>query len=77
MKSAEAFTRLQQRITGYREDMIAMQRELVRRVAVGPDNHGPGEAEKAVYLVKELRHLGLTVTDYPALDDRVAGGAAA
>jgi hypothetical protein len=31
-----AFTRLQQRITGYREDMIVMQRELVRRVPMGP-----------------------------------------
>jgi hypothetical protein len=46
MNSTAAFQRLQQLITGYREDMSARQRELVLRVAVGPDNHGPGEAEK-------------------------------
>ncbi len=74
MNSIAAFQRLQQLIAGYREDMIALQRELVRRVAVGPDNHGPGEAEKADFLVVELQKLGLSVTDYPAPDDRVAGG---
>ena len=36
MKSAEAFARLQQRITGYREDMIAMQR------GGPPGGGGPG-----------------------------------
>ncbi len=74
MNSNAAFTHLQQVIASYREDMIALQRELVRRVAVGPDNHGPGEAEKAEFLTAELQKLGLTVTDYPAPDDRVAGG---
>ncbi len=74
MDKSAVFARLQQRIAGYRQDMISMQRELVRRVAVGPDNHGPGEAEKADFLTGELRKLGLIVTDYPAPDDRVAGG---
>ncbi len=68
------FTRIQELIAGYRHEMIAMQRELVRRNAVGPDNQGPGEAAKAAYLADELRRLGLTVTDYPAPDERVAGG---
>jgi succinyl-diaminopimelate desuccinylase len=68
------FTKLQQLIAGYRQDMIDLQRELVRRVAVGPDNHGPGEAEKAEFLAAELQRMGLTVTDYPAPDDRVTGG---
>ena len=74
MDNSGVFPRLQQLITGYRQDMIDLQRELVRRVAVGPDNHGPGEAEKADFLTAELGKLGLTVTDYPAPDDRVAGG---
>lgn len=74
MQPAPAFDHLQHLIAGYRYDMIALQRELVRRVAVGPDNDGPGEAEKAAYLMAELQKLGLTVTDYPAPDDRVAGG---
>jgi len=74
MNSTARFPRLQQLIGGYRKDMIALQRELVRRIAVGPDNNGPGEAEKAAFLAVELEKLGLTVTDYPAPDDRVAGG---
>lgn len=74
MNSAAQFPRLQAMIAGYRDEMIAMQRELVRRVAVGPDNHGPGEAEKAAFLTAELEKLGLMVTDYPAPDERVAGG---
>jgi succinyl-diaminopimelate desuccinylase len=74
MNSTAAFQRLQQLIAGYRDDMIALQRELVRRVAVGPDNHGPGEAEKADFLATELQNLGLSVRHYPAPDDRVAGG---
>ena len=74
MDNSNTFPRLQQLIASYRQDMITLQRELVRRVAVGPDNHGPGEAEKADFLTAMLENLGLTVTDYPAPDDRVAGG---
>jgi succinyl-diaminopimelate desuccinylase len=74
MNSSPSFTHLQQLITGYRQDMIVLQRELVRRLAVGPDNDGPGEAEKAAFLAVELEKLGLVVADYPAPDARVAGG---
>ncbi|HAY20949.1 MAG TPA: diaminopimelate aminotransferase [Desulfobacterales bacterium] len=74
MKSDTNFPRIKQLIAGYRDDMISLQRELVRRVAVGPDNDGPGETEKAHFLTAELQKLGLTVTDYPAPDDRVSGG---
>jgi succinyl-diaminopimelate desuccinylase len=74
MSSTEKFAHLQQLIIGYRQDMIILQRELVRRLAVGPDNDGPGEAEKAAFLAVELKKLGLMVADYPAPDDRVAGG---
>ncbi len=68
------FAKIQHLIAGYRQEMIEMQRELVRRVAVGPDNQGPGEADKAAYLAAELRRLGLEVKEYPAADERVAGG---
>lgn len=74
MGTPEAFDLVKQLILGYREDMVALQAELVRRVAVGPDNDGPGEADKAAYLTKVLTRLGLEVTDYPAPDPRVAGG---
>ncbi|MGQ9920688.1 MAG: M20 family metallo-hydrolase [Desulfobacca sp.] len=74
MTHCHNFATLKEIIAGYRQAMIELQRELVCRNAVGPDNHGPGEAEKAVYLAEELRRLGLMVTDYPAPDERVAGG---
>jgi succinyl-diaminopimelate desuccinylase len=74
MNATDRFPHLQQLIAGYRNDMINLQRELVHRIAVGPDNDGPGEAEKAAFLAVELEKLGLTVTDYPAPDDRVPGG---
>jgi succinyl-diaminopimelate desuccinylase len=54
--------------------MIDLQRELVARVAVGPDQGGPGEAEKAVFLEDLLTGWGLKVDNFPAPDDRVAGG---
>jgi succinyl-diaminopimelate desuccinylase len=41
---------------------------------VGPDQGGPGEAEKAAYLKDLLESWGLTVDNYPAPDERVAGG---
>jgi len=74
MSDLTDFARLQDMIRGYGQDIIEWQRQLVRRVAVGPDNHGPGEAEKAAYLMELLQRLGLDVVDYPAPDDRVPGG---
>jgi succinyl-diaminopimelate desuccinylase len=47
---------------------------LVSRVAVGPDQGGPGEGEKAAYLQKLLTSWGLKVDNYPAPDERVPGG---
>jgi succinyl-diaminopimelate desuccinylase len=74
MSTIHNFGRLEEIIRGSRQELIDWQRQLVRRVAVGPDNHGPGEAEKAAYLRELLEQWGLAVTDYPAPDDRVAGG---
>ena len=54
MNPTAKFPHLQQLIAGYRNDMIDLQRELVRRLAIGPDNDGPGEAEKAAFLAVEL-----------------------
>lgn len=68
------FEAVADQIGRYRPDMIALQRELVRRVAVGPDQGGPGEGEKAAFLADLLRTWGLVVENYPAPDPRVAGG---
>jgi len=74
MKPIEQFSQVSERLEQLREEMINLQRELVSRVAVGPDNDGPGEGEKAVFLENLLTGWGLRVENYPAPDPRVAGG---
>jgi succinyl-diaminopimelate desuccinylase len=68
------FQQVLSQIDRYRDNMIDLQRELVARVAVGPDQGGPGEAEKAAFLTELLTSWGLKVDNFPAPDDRVAGG---
>ena len=68
------FQQVTERLGQYREEMVNLQRELVRRVAVGPDQGGPGEGEKAAFLRELLTGWGLRVDNYPAPDPRVAGG---
>ncbi|MFW6112818.1 MAG: M20 family metallo-hydrolase [Thermodesulfobacteriota bacterium] len=70
----EHFSQVSERLEQYREEMINLQRELVSRVAVGPDQGGPGEGEKAAFLEELLTGWGLRVDNYPAPDPRVAGG---
>ena len=72
--SMAQFHQVCRRVDSYQQDMVDLQRELVARVAVGPDQGGPGEAEKAAYLMDLLRTWGLKVENFPAPDERVAGG---
>ncbi|MFZ2089636.1 MAG: M20/M25/M40 family metallo-hydrolase, partial [Desulfobaccales bacterium] len=74
MNFQDAFYRVAERLGQYREEMVNLQRELVCRVAVGPDQGGPGEGEKAAFLTDLLTSWGLKVDNYPAPDPRVAGG---
>jgi len=74
MSTDQEFSRVYEKLGQYREKIIDLQRELVARVAVGPDQGGPGEGEKAAFLQKLLTDWGLPVTNYPAPDPRVAGG---
>jgi succinyl-diaminopimelate desuccinylase len=46
-----------QRIAGYRDEIIQLQKELTSRVALGPDNGGTGEHRKAEYLKMKLEEL--------------------
>jgi succinyl-diaminopimelate desuccinylase len=46
------------KIEGYRDEIIDLQRNLTSRVALGPDNGGTGEHEKADYLKQRLNVLG-------------------
>jgi succinyl-diaminopimelate desuccinylase len=74
MPRFQEFQRVFDRLANYRQDMLDLQRELVCRNAVGPDQGGPGEAEKAAFLAALLQSWGLKVDNFPAPDKRVAGG---
>ncbi len=74
MRQNDIFQRLKERLESYRQDMIDLQRELVSRNAVGPENNGPGEGAKASYLKELLESWGLKVDNYPAPDVHVPEG---
>jgi succinyl-diaminopimelate desuccinylase len=75
MTRDEMFRLVSERLDTYQEQVIEWQRELVARVALGPEVGGVGEDDKAAYLKDLLQSWGLTVDNYPAPDDRVPGGA--
>src|SRR4030042_5910988 len=74
MTGKELYSRVAEHLGTYQQQMIDLQRELVLRNAVGPDHGGPGEGEKAAFLADLLKSWGLKVDNYPAPDERVAGG---
>jgi len=64
-----------QRIEEYRDEIISFQADLTSRVALGPDNGGTGEHEKADYLIEKLRDLGPDhLEEIKAPDERAKGG---
>lgn len=73
---AEMMKKIYEKIDSYREDMVELQRSLVSIKALGPDNDGDGEAEKAEFLEKWMEdNIGFdTVEHYDAPDDRVPAG---
>jgi succinyl-diaminopimelate desuccinylase len=74
MTQAESFRRVSERLDTYPDQVIELQRQLVSRVALGPEVGGTGEADKAAFLAEVLKSWGLEVHNYPAPDDRVPGG---
>ena len=74
MTQDQDFRRVYEHLETLQPDMIDLQRKLVARVAVGPDQGGPGEMEKAAYLTDLLQSWGLAVHNYPAPDHLAAGG---
>src|SRR3989339_239373 len=74
MTQTEKFQRLSERLDTYADQVIELQRQLVSRVALGPEVGGVGEADKAAFLAEVLKGWGLEVRNYPAPDDRVPGG---
>ena len=58
-----------------RNQVIEIQRELTRRPALGPENKGTGETEKAAWLLGYMKSLGLSdIREYPCPDARVPAG---
>ena len=63
------------KIDSFRPEIIKMQRELTARPALGPENGGPGEHDKADYIKEQLLLLQPdTLFDIHAPDKRAANG---
>lgn len=67
MKQAE-FQTVSDYIGRLEPEMIALQKELVRRPAISPKSGGTGEKERVDYLRPLLQSWGLEVTEYRAPD---------
>lgn len=68
-------TELFQYIDSQRELLLTLQRGMTAIPAIGPDNEGTGEAEKAGFIKKQLAELGfMEIVDINAPDKRVSAG---
>jgi succinyl-diaminopimelate desuccinylase len=64
-----------ERIDGYTDEIISLQKDLTSRVALGPVNAGTGEHDKAEYLKGKLRELNPDhLEEIKAPDGRAAKG---
>jgi succinyl-diaminopimelate desuccinylase len=64
-----------EKIDGYRKEIIDFQTELTAKVALGPDNGGTGEHEKADYLKNKLKELSPDlIEEIKAPDERAQDG---
>jgi succinyl-diaminopimelate desuccinylase len=71
----DVLDRIRRAAEGRREEMIDLQRALTAVPALGPENGGTGEWEKARVLVSRLAGLGLPAPEsHPAPDPRVPEG---
>ncbi|BBD07598.1 M20 family metallo-hydrolase [Desulfovibrio ferrophilus] len=63
------------RIHSMSDEVVDLQRKLVAIPALGPDNDGDGEKEKADFLIDYLKGLGVEdIREINAPDDRVSCG---
>ncbi len=57
-----------------RDEMVETLCDLIRIKAIGPDNGGVGEFDRAVYIQRKFEDWGLDVERYDAVDERAKGG---
>ena len=75
MRMAEILGQIFSRIDHSRDEVIALQKELTSRVALGPDNGGSGEHEKTAFVKKLLETLDPSeIHEINAPDPRAAFG---
>jgi len=71
----DVFERVCRRLDSFRDRMIELQTELVKRPALGPTSGGVGEVAKADFLKEYLAERGLTdIREIKAPDPRVPVG---
>jgi succinyl-diaminopimelate desuccinylase len=64
-----------QKISELEPEAIELMKQLIAINSIGPKNDGPGEQEKAEYLIQYFKTHGLPeIHNYPAPDESVAGG---
>ena len=62
-------------IEGYRDEIISLQEDLTSKIALGPENGGEGEHEKAEYLKQRLKELHPDrIEEVNAPDQRIREG---
>jgi succinyl-diaminopimelate desuccinylase len=75
MVNTRTWTAIKRRINSYKGQIIEMQRDMTAIPALGPQNGGQGEYEKALYLEKKLRALSpKNLLDVSCPDSRVPRG---
>ena len=71
----DLFQRIARRIDTYRDESIRLQTDLTTIQAMGPENNGYGEREKAEYIKKYLNTLKIdNFQEINAPDDRIPDG---
>jgi succinyl-diaminopimelate desuccinylase len=74
-KTPNTWPGIKNRIRGYKEQMVTLQRDLTAIPALGPQNGGKGEYAKALFLEKQLKALSpQTILNLGCPDPRVPQG---
>jgi len=71
MWQKEIINKIFEKLEEEKTTMIELQKDLTAIPAIGPENHGDGEFEKAMFLKEKLIKWELEVKEYPVRDERV------